>query len=495
MKTEYRLTKIEVTNYKGIEHASFDVGAGGAIIQGRNGSGKTSLRDAILAALKARGLGPECVRNGADKAEILIDMDKTRVRRSITAAGGGAVTVVNEDGDKWGRPQSRLDELFGASLDPLAFFLAKPVDRLKMIMTAMPAAVTEEDVRRWTEDVRRWTDDLRAEANRRAKDARARADAAQGEAHRLVSDEHKGVVVPLPGEEDAPVREAERGLEALAARQRQAEEQERKAAGTRERIADLRKRAKAEDAKGLAPVGRDVMAALIKTRDEAQARVDGLKRELIAAEQAWMVANAAVLGASEKQRAHDESDAAAAALRAQAQDLESSLAAVAIEPPTAEERAQAETAVAQARSHRDLVRAARAAHDALITVAALTEEAGLAERTAADIDAIVVTLTKDAPAEVAARSQLIPGLAIDGDKITLDGKALDNLCGAEQMRFAVDLAKRLSPGGKLLTVNGLEQIDPDSRQDFYRLCMADGWQLIGTLVERGELRVVAIEAA
>jgi hypothetical protein len=111
---------------------------------------------------------------------------------------------------------------------------------------------------------------------------------------------------------------------------------------------------------------------------------------------------------------------------------------------------------------------------------------GQAER----LDAIVTRLTKDAPAELAKRANLIPGLEVTASAIMLDGVSLDERSGAEQMRFAVDLAKRLSARARILVVDGLERVDPEEQPKFIELARAGGWQLFGSLVQAGELCVI-----
>jgi hypothetical protein len=107
----------------------------------------------------------------------------------------------------------------------------------------------------------------------------------------------------------------------------------------------------------------------------------------------------------------------------------------------------------------------------------------------------VKTLTHDAPAALLKASNAIPGLAIDGDTILLDGRDIEKLSGAEQMRFAVDIAKRLNASTKLLLCDGLERLDPEQCEKFLAFATADGWQLICTKVAGGERVIEAIEAA
>ena len=63
------------------------------------------------------------------------------------------------------------------------------------------------------------------------------------------------------------------------------------------------------------------------------------------------------------------------------------------------------------------------------------------------------SLTEQAPAELLAQCDGIPGLSLDGDDILLDGVRLDSLCGAEQVRFCVEVARRANAKSKILVVD------------------------------------------
>ena len=143
------ITRIKITNYRGIEALDSEVPPAGALICGDNGQGKTTVLNAIQAALTAQDIGPDAVRLGADKAEILVDIDTVSVRRAITKKAS-QLTVTNADGFKASAPQTFLREMLGASsLDPIAMFTLKPKERKAKIFEALPLALTAEQVRRW----------------------------------------------------------------------------------------------------------------------------------------------------------------------------------------------------------------------------------------------------------------------------------------------------------------------------------------------------------
>ena len=504
-----RATRITLKNWMGIESKAFDIGAAGVLIKGKNRSGKTSIMQAFVSALTAAGIDPEHIRTGADKAEILIDFTDpvAQVRRIARRSGNNGLET---DGLGLGKQQTRLDELIGPSIRPLALLNAKPAERRKMILEAMPATVTAADMERWIGVP--WTDSVdghgleiirkardlyyaqRAEANKSAKAIKAAWEAANAEAERLEKDAPTGIEIPLPGEERKPVNAACDALAGLAQLRRQAAEQERKAQGTREKIANLRADADAEDSSGHLPVKAEILRGL-------EGAIKSAGQEVVAAEQALATAQekyartkddyAKVLQA---QRAHDESDARSASLRRQADELASSLASVAIECPTEADMEAAKAEIAKAEAHAMLVCKGREAHDALAYSAKLGDEMTDAQKTADALDAIVTTLTVAAPAELMARTEGIKGLTFTDDgSLALDGVVLDLLSGQEAIDFCVRVAKRAHPKCKLLTADKLEQLDPESLEAFVKMATADRWQLIGTRVEAGEMVIELLE--
>jgi DNA repair exonuclease SbcCD ATPase subunit len=495
----------------GIESKAFEIGTGGALIKGKNRSGKTSIMQAFVSALTGVGIDSNHIRAGADRAEILIDFaDPVAQARRIARRSGH--NELETDGIGLGKQQTRLNDLIGPSISPLALLNAKPAERRKMILEAMPASVTAEDMERWTGT--KWTDSVdghglevirkardwyyaqRTEANKRAREARDAHARASAEAARLDKDAPTGIVIPLPGEEKKPVEAAHAALAALNQRRAQAAEQERKAQGTREKIASLRADADAEDSAGHLPVQPEILRGLEDAVKNAGQEVAAAEQALVAAQAKYAHTKDDYAKALQAQRAHDESGARSASLRRQAAAIESSLASVAIETPTDAEMDAAREAILKAEAHAMLVDKGRKAHDALAESCALGDEMTEAQKAADELDAIVTTLTTAAPAELAARTEMIKGLTFTDDGgLALDGVVLDLLSGQEAIDFCVQVAKRAHPKCKLLTADKLEQLDPESLEAFVKMATADGWQLIGTRVEAGEMVIELLEAA
>lgn len=91
-------------------------------ITGKNGSGKSSVLDAIWWALDGKsGIAREPVRKGETKARITLDLGDYVVTRRFTTEGTSLV-VQAADGARYPSPQSLLDRLLGDfTFDPLEF--------------------------------------------------------------------------------------------------------------------------------------------------------------------------------------------------------------------------------------------------------------------------------------------------------------------------------------------------------------------------------------
>jgi DNA repair ATPase RecN len=96
----------------------------GSVVQvtGANGSGKSSLLDAIYWALNGeRGVDPQPVRRGEKKARVRLDLGDVIVTRRFTESGTSLI-VEAQNGARFPSPQRMLDELLGAlTFDPLEF--------------------------------------------------------------------------------------------------------------------------------------------------------------------------------------------------------------------------------------------------------------------------------------------------------------------------------------------------------------------------------------
>ena len=503
MKLEY----VEIDDFMGIQSARFAVGEGGVQFVGKSQSGKSSMSLAIFAALKSKGFGPECICDDADRRRVLLKFNTATVQTTVRRSGSKDVKV---DGLGLGSPQAKLDAIFPDLIDPWKLAQDEPAVRRRKVLAAMPATATAADMKLWTgedvtppegkhglEVVKEAHDRfyaLRGTANKDVAAAELAHKQANDEADRLASPDHVGLTIPLPGEEDVPVREAEAARRQLDQRKADAEAMAVRTQGTRDRIAKLRADAEAKDNASQDGPEPEQLVNAAREVEQATSDVADLKRRLSMAEGALKAAEERNAKLREADRAAHKLEAEGVALRGQADALEATLTEASITAPTADEFAAADQAVTEARALADRIRSARKAHDALANAAALADELTAAKVEAKRLDDIVKRLDKDAPAELAKRANLIPGLTFVGDDIALDGHVFKLLSESEKTELCVDLVKRIAPEAKLLRIDRLEGMDPDMREEFIKHAKTGGWQILGTVVERGEMKIVTIDA-
>lgn len=92
-------------------------------IKGNNGQGKSSVLNAIQMALGGKDVQPpRPIRDGADSAQVVLDLGDFIVTRRWTSNDRSYLEVKSREGAKYPSPQAMLDKLVGSlSFDPLEF--------------------------------------------------------------------------------------------------------------------------------------------------------------------------------------------------------------------------------------------------------------------------------------------------------------------------------------------------------------------------------------
>lgn len=504
-----KIKRIRISHYRGIEELEQDVPPSGAIARGRNGGGKTSLLRAVKAALLGQDIGADAIRLGSDRAELLVDLDDLSVKRVITAKGQRL--DVSKEGMSAKKPQTFLVDMLGtSSLDPLDLLTLKGKDRRARILAALPVEVTVEQLRTWWPqcpsdyDVRGHGLEViaavraaiyaeRTAANKVAKEA---AQTARLAAERAESLAKSAPTAPADVQAATMTRDAAKSaLGRLRSRAEQATEQAKATEKQRLRVTELRElAAKTRNEAGPMPQKElDDASALLQ---QAESTVSRLRAELAQAEATAREVRAQCEKLERECMNHIDALQKAENLVAQAAELEQTLAASAIEPVPTESLEQAEAVVAQAEAALTAAiadeQAAGASFEANEAAQGADQAHTDARYRAERLDTIVKALDA-APAEILAACDGIPGLSLEGDEVLLDGVRLDALCGAEQVRFCVEVARRANLKSKILVVDGLERLDPEQLEIFVREATRDDWQLIATRVDRGDVVIEGIE--
>jgi hypothetical protein len=172
------ITAVDVRHFKRLADVHVETGAHRnlLLIAGKNTQGKSSLMDALSAALGGKDALPaDPVRHGADRAEIVVALDGGRytITRTITGKGKEAkssLRIVGPDGPV-AAPQTWLDSLVsGRFLDPVAF-LARDAKAQRQILLALVGVDVDA-----IDAERKAVFEARTQVNRDAKAAAARRD-------------------------------------------------------------------------------------------------------------------------------------------------------------------------------------------------------------------------------------------------------------------------------------------------------------------------------
>ncbi|SDW34080.1 AAA domain-containing protein [Arthrobacter sp. cf158] len=174
-----RIVSLQSTNYKRLKAVRIEPDPDGnlVVVGGKNAQGKSSVLDSITAALGGVNAKttPKPIRDGEDRAEIILETEDFVVTRRFTA-GGSTLTLKSHDGAVYPKAQAKLDDWLGTlALDPLAFTQLSDKEQLKALLdlVELPFDPVKLDAERA---------DLfsqRTEVNRELKQAKAAADSIQ----------------------------------------------------------------------------------------------------------------------------------------------------------------------------------------------------------------------------------------------------------------------------------------------------------------------------
>lgn len=172
-----KIVRLESTNYKRLKAVEIAPDPDGnlVIVAGKNGQGKTSILDSITAALGgvSAKTTPKPIRDGEERAEIILETEDLIVTRRFTASGS-TLTVKAPDGAVYPKGQAKLDDLLGRlSLDPLAFTQLSDKDQLATLLGLVKLPFDPEQLAAERKELF----EVRTEVNRELKQVQSAADA------------------------------------------------------------------------------------------------------------------------------------------------------------------------------------------------------------------------------------------------------------------------------------------------------------------------------
>ena len=422
-------------------------GPGLTIVSGENAQGKSSLLRAIIAALGGKDTLPERpVREGADHADIDLDLGDKIVKRRIKPDGKTTLTVESKDGAaKYASPQKLLSELVGnLAFDPLEFAEQDTKTQATTLRKLCGIDTTELDARR------KMAFDRRTDLNRDVK----RLDA-----------EAAAIRVPDPPVAPAPIAAPPRvSVKALA---------EEHAAAMREKQAN--------------DCDRASLAHHWEILQDAEAELVAL-REALAKAEADLVTDRKAFAAKQEQVAKlVDPDVDTIGARFEKAEFDNAAAEAA---EKAQERAQRENAEAVARR-------ALAVNAKAQKLAELKKAATAAEALTDDIAAI----DAEKAAILAAAAFPCDGLGVDGDVVTYQGRPLSQASSAEQLRVCLAIAAAINPKLRTLIVRQGNDLDQTRLRQVAEWATDRGFQVllervsgptpVGIVIEAGKVSLDA----
>lgn len=147
MTSSHRIVGLQVENFMRVSAASIHPNGDPVIqITGKNAEGKTSIINAIWAALcwrAAAGSIPEPIRRGQETAQVRIDLGDLIITRTWKGEKT-SLTVTTREGAKYPSPQSVLDKLVSEiGFDPLEFVRMQPRDQRTTLMNLLKIDFSE----------------------------------------------------------------------------------------------------------------------------------------------------------------------------------------------------------------------------------------------------------------------------------------------------------------------------------------------------------------
>ena len=112
------------------------------VLTGENAAGKSSVLDAITAALLGERYAPDKpIKAGAAKAKIILKTEDFVVTRTFTESGG-TLKVEDREGRSFTTPQKLLDKLCSVvGFDPMSFARMKPKEQVEELLRICPISL------------------------------------------------------------------------------------------------------------------------------------------------------------------------------------------------------------------------------------------------------------------------------------------------------------------------------------------------------------------
>jgi len=414
------------------------------LIEGDNGVGKTTLLKAIQVACQAGGISADVITLGEDKAEIAIEIDnRISIQRNVTA--GGDSRKITVDGEPISTPVAFLKTLFGeCSLDPTEFFMAKPRERRQMLLSAIEFNISQDELVEALGDmVSPISLDgfdyathgllLLEQVKSRVYDLRTEQNREIITLAKAIEQDKKEIPPTFDVEKFADFDFKDKTNKLLEAQQTIAKHEADKT-----ELYNLRDKS-----------DRTIEQIAMKEdqREKLKTEIENLERLREGIKEAGEAAKAEIVSF-------------------EIPDIESLKADI-------NEFNESQKLILK-----------------LEQILEREKTLAVGNQYHEQLDDFYKYLAKDVQISLMSKIELpIDGLAITGEKITVNGVSLDNLSTSEQLRFGIDFARAKAKNLKAIIVDRWESMSPKNQLEFEKLTDGDGFQYCMTVVTDGDLSV------
>lgn len=479
-----KINKITGSNFLILKEVELEPDSKLNVLAGSNRSGKTSFLKMVQAGLLGT-TDPNVIKVGADKAEIMIDMDGIKVQRVITAKGQ-RVKVTNTEGDIKANPQKFLNSLLGNfSFDPLAFIQMQKPERKKYLVELFNPKVKEEQL----------TDIIEPELMDRIRPNFDKVDgltilknledlyyARRTDVNKQLKQKEGAYQEAIPLGYKPP--EVEVNVDDLIARLKLVEAQRDTAKNIEvqnENATKARARIEAkikefngileevnEEAIGKIPECEEAIASYEEEIRILQESLAHVRTTHEVALQHLSVKNDALKAIEEQTKSLDDFPLLPVP---DITDIEGQVV-------------ELDAAILEAK-HKEALR------DKYLKAQGIKAEVDTLVAQSKRLTNIIDKLRKDIPAQIIKDAQIpIPEMRIDGDNIMIGERSLDNMSTSEQITVALQMVRELNKDAKLkvLFLDRAESLDDETFEEFRKQIAGDDFTYFLTMVYGGKVK-------
>lgn len=437
-----KISHLRISNILGIDE--FEMSPGGTLteISGDNGLGKTSILEAIKAAMVG-GHDATLLRKGAEKGEIVLVLDDGTQLHKQVSASKSSLDLFDAAGKKVPRPSDTIKGLSDLlSVNPVDFLTAPKKDRVQVLLEAMPIAVDAER--------------LSKISNLPLTAQNGLSGLAVLEYIRLQVYEDRTGTNRAVLEKEATINQLTLAMPEVPGGAEGDEDQLQTQLNTARTARDTETKRIDDKLTGLRQISNTAVQAL---REAAQVKIDAIKEQLAAD----VDAEKATLAETER-KAGLQREKAVATFTATEGPINITLSAIRANRNAAAKREQTRQTIEQMETELGDLRGDAAKQTAAITA----------------IDEYKSELLDALP---------IPGLAVLNGDVLRHGVPFDRLNTAQQVDIAIEIAKLRAGDLAVCCVDRFECLSPDTFTEFKERAEQSNLQLFVTRVEPGELTI------